>query len=70
MWLFRRKKEREGGREREGELTNCGVGHDHHDIRVGGKNVNEGGKVRVLDLHALERRLELAANVKKRREGD
>lgn len=41
-------------------LTNGGVGHDDHDVGVGGEDVDEGCKVGVPHFHALERRCQLA----------
>lgn len=58
-----KKEDSEGFRCREGShllLTNGGVGHDDHDVGVGGEDVNEGGKVGVPHFHALERRRQLA----------
>jgi hypothetical protein len=39
----------ERGARSEG-LTNVGVGHDDHDVGVGGEGVDEGREVRVFDL--------------------
>lgn len=39
-------------------LTNRGVRHDHHDVSVGGEDVDKGRKVGVSNFHALERSCE------------
>jgi len=45
-------------------LTDGGVRHDDHNICVGGEDVNEGCKVGVPHLHALERGCEFTGSTK------
>ena len=40
---------------------NARIGHDHHDIGVAGKGVNESGKRTVADLHGLKFSAQLRA---------
>lgn len=48
-------------------LTDGGVWHDDHDVRVGGEDVNEGCKIGVPHFHALEWGCKFAAIEKKRK---
>lgn len=41
--------------------TDIGVGHDDHDVGVGGQQLDEGGEARVPHLHRLELRCRFAA---------